>query len=145
VAIGIGGPNEGKYIKMLSDSVEEAEPLGLPVMAHIYPRDFAGLPRIVHEPERILWAVRVGLECGADVIKVPYTGDVESFRQIVATSPVPVVAAGGPKTRTFEEALQMMREVIAAGARGATIGRNVWGDPDPAAALRRFQHVIHGS
>ena len=144
VAIGVCGPNEGKYIKFLSDAVEEADPLGLPVMAHIYPRDFSGAPRIVHDPERILWAVRCGLECGADVIKVPYTGDVASFREIVASSPTPVVAAGGPKCETLDEALEMMRQVVEAGGRGATIGRNIWGAPDPAEALRKFQAVIHG-
>ena len=144
VAIGVRGPNESRYIKILTDVVEEADGLGLPVMAHIYPRDFSGLPRIVHDPDNILWAVRCGVECGADVIKVPFTGDAESYRQIVATSPVPVVAAGGPQTETLEDALEMMRGVIASGARGATIGRNIWGTSDPMGALLAFKSVIHG-
>jgi len=32
-----------------------------------------------------------------DAPNLGYTGDVASFRQIVAACPVPVVAAGGPK------------------------------------------------
>ncbi len=144
VAIGVRGPNESRYIKILADIVEEADRLGLPVMAHIYPRDFSGEPRIVHDPDNILWAVRCGVECGADVIKVPFTGDADSYRQIVATSPVPVVAAGGPKMETLEDALEMMRGVISSGARGATIGRNIWGSSDPKAALLAFKSVIHG-
>ena len=143
-AIGVRGPNEGKYLKLLAGIVEEARRISLPVIAHLYPRDFTGTPRIVHDPENILWAVRCGNEMGADVIKVPFTGDADSYREIVATSAVPVVAAGGPQTKTLDEALEQMRKVVEAGARGATIGRNIWGTPDPLRALRAFQAVIHG-
>jgi len=143
VAIGVRGPNEGRFLKILSTAVEQAGRQNLPVIAHIYPRDFSASPRIVHDPENIMWAVRCGIECGADVIKVPFTGDVESFRDILATSPVPVVAAGGPKCETLEQALESLSLVVSAGARGATIGRNVWSHPDPGVALMALKAVIH--
>lgn len=142
-AIALRSAREGDYLKMLAGIVEEAAQYELPVIAHIYPRDFSGEPKVVHDPENILYAVRVGVELGADVIKVPYTGDIESFREIIATSPVPVVAAGGPKANSLLEALDLMDGAIAAGASGATIGRNIWGDPDPVAALEAFKRVIH--
>lgn len=142
-AIALRSPREGDYLRMLSGIVEEAAEFDLPVIAHIYPRDFSGAPKIVHDPENVLWAVRCGVELGADVIKVPYTGDVASFREIVATSPVPVVAAGGPKANALNEALGLMDGAIEAGARGATIGRNIWGAPDPLHALEAFKRVIH--
>ncbi|MEO6434662.1 MAG: aldolase [Tepidisphaeraceae bacterium] len=144
VSIGIFGPSEGKFIKILMDAVAQAAEYDLPVIAHIYPRDYSGdKPTIVFDPECILWAVRVGVECGADVIKVGYTGDVASFRQAVATSPVPVVAAGGPKAKNLRAALTAMSEVVQAGGRGATIGRNVWGVTKTADALRALKAVIH--
>ncbi|MCC6152852.1 MAG: aldolase [Candidatus Hydrogenedentes bacterium] len=142
-AIALRSKREGDYLKMLATIVEEAAQYDLPVIAHIYPRDFSGEPKVVHDPENILWAVRCGVELGADVIKVPYTGDVQSFREIVATSPVPVVAAGGPKTNTLLESLQFMHGAIEAGARGATIGRTIWGAKDPLSALAAFKRVIH--
>ncbi len=143
IAIGIFGPNEGKFIKLLMDGVAQAAKYDLPVIAHIYPRDFSGpKAKIVFDPEGIMWAVRVGIEAGADVIKVGYTGDVTSYRQVVQSSPVPVVAAGGPKAKNLREALQAMAGVVEAGARGATIGRNVWGVAKPTAALRAFKAVI---
>ena len=37
----------------------------------------------------------------------------------------------------------MMAKVVESGARGATIGRNVWGAPDPTRALVAFRAVIH--
>jgi class I fructose-bisphosphate aldolase len=143
VSLGVRGPNEGKYLGILSQMVEEADRIGLPVIAHIYPRDFSKGGTVVFDPENIMWAVRCGIECGADVIKVPFTGDAASYRDIVATSPVPVVAAGGPRTESLLSALEMMVKVVESGARGATIGRNIWGASDPTRALLAFRAVIH--
>jgi class I fructose-bisphosphate aldolase len=143
IAIGIFGPNEGRFIKILMDGVREAAQFDLPVIAHIYPRDFSGTKaRILCDPESILWAARIGIEAGVDVIKVGYTGDPASFRQVVESSPVPVVAAGGPKAKNLREALTAMSQVVEAGGRGATIGRNVWGAAKPTEALRAFKAVI---
>jgi len=144
VAIGIFGPNEGRFIKILMDAVTQAARFDLPVIAHIYPRDFSGpSPKIVFDPEGIMWAARIGLEAGADVIKVGYTGDVASFRQVVENSrPVPVIAAGGPKAKDLREALVTMSQVVQAEARGATIGRNIWGVNKTAEACRAFKAVI---
>jgi class I fructose-bisphosphate aldolase len=143
IAIGVRGPQEGKFVRMLADGVAAAAKYDLPVVAHIYPRDYSGRePTICFKPDEIHWAVRCGIECGADIIKVGYTGDVASFRQIVSTCPVPVVAAGGPKTPDLLSALSSMHDAVQAGARGATIGRNVWGTPRPADVLRAFKATI---
>ena len=143
VAIGVRGPREGAFLRILSDQVAKADRLNLPVIAHIYPRDYSNGPTIVTDPENIMWAVRAGVECGADVVKVPFTGDAASFRDIIATSPVPVVAAGGPRTETLHETLAMLGEAIKAGARGATIGRNIWGSHDPTQMLLACKAMIH--
>ncbi len=143
VAIAVRGPREEESLQALADQVTAAADFDLPIIAHIYPRDYAGSePKIVFTPSEIEWAVRCGIECGADVIKVGYTGDVASFRRITEACPVPVIAAGGPKQPTFQAVLRDMRDAVTAGARGATIGRNIWGHPDPLAALRAFQAVI---
>ena len=144
VSIGVRGNNEGRFIRILADKVEEAGRWGLPVIAHIYPRNFAGDPvKVLHDPENIAWAVRVGIECGADVIKVAYTGDVSSYRDIVQSCPVPIVAAGGPQCSTLLEALDNVASVLKCGARGATIGRNIWGHKNITLALEAFRAVIH--
>jgi class I fructose-bisphosphate aldolase len=142
ISIGIFGANEGKFLKTLASGVTAAAKYDLPVIAHIYPRDFTQGAQVVHDAESIMWATRVGIECGADVIKVGYTGDVASFRQIVESSPVPVIAAGGPKVKDLREALAAMAAVVEAGGLGATIGRNVWGVEQPTAALRAFKAVV---
>ncbi|MGO8183017.1 aldolase, partial [Rhizobium leguminosarum] len=102
----------------------------MPVVAHVYPRDFSDGGKIVFTPDEIAYAVRIGFEAGVYVIKVGYTGDFESFRETVATCPIPVVISGGPKTDTLLGALVHTSEALRAGAKGAVVGRNLWGHGD---------------
>jgi class I fructose-bisphosphate aldolase len=141
----VGGRTEAAHVRRVADCVREAEAWDLPVILHTYPRRFEadGSVRIVHEPEDIAWAVRCGIEVGVDVIKVPYTGDPATYGQIVRGCPVPVVAAGGPKTDSLPEALRVASGVMASGAKGMTVGRNIWGFPKVAQALAAFKAVIH--
>ena len=143
VAIQVRGTTEGHYIRWLTDSVRAAARFEMPVVAHIYPRDFADGGKIVFTPDEIAYAVRIGIETGVDVIKVGYTGDFDSFKQTVADCPVPVVIAGGPKTETLLGALQQTADALRAGARGAIVGRNLWGHGDTTKAATAFRAVIH--
>ncbi len=144
VAAFVHGKTEGYQLRVVADLVRDAARFELPVMLHIYPRNPQTL-EIIYTPEDIAWALHCGVELGVDVIKVPYCGDVQAHAEIVSESPVPVVAAGGPRTDTLEAALQMMAEVVASGARGATIGRNIWGFDNQSitAAVHAFKAVIH--
>ncbi len=140
----VRGPSEAAYLRRVADFVRAAERWGMPVIVHTYPRRYEdGKVDVSFAPEDIAWAVRCGIECGVDVIKVPYCGDRAAYAQIVQDCPVPVVAAGGPKAATLGDALVMASEVVASGAKGMTIGRNIWGFPQVTAALTAFQLVIH--
>lgn len=145
VAAFIRGATEGAVLRSVADAVREASRFEMPVICHIYPRrwDAQGNVSISYAPEDIAWAVRCAVEVGADVVKTPYCGDVASHRQIAQDCPVPLVAAGGPKTNTLEGALQAMWEVVESGALGATIGRNAWGFPNITANVEAFKAVIH--
>jgi class I fructose-bisphosphate aldolase len=141
VAAFVRGATEAEHLRIVADCVREAARFEMPVICHIYPRDKES--RISFVPEDIAWAVRCALEVGVDVVKTPYCGDVRAYAQIVADCPVPVVAAGGPKADTLPAALRMIAEVVQSGARGATIGRNVWGFTQITAAVEAFKAVIH--
>ena len=78
-----------------------------------------------------------------DVVKTPYCGDVRAYAEIVADCPVPLVAAGGPKAESLRAALEMAAQVVCSGAKGVTIGRNIWGFEQIEAAVRAFKAVIH--
>ena len=143
VAMFVGNELELDYAQHLGDVVREAEPFGLPVIPHIYPLARGGsFHKVRHDAEHVFYAVRVGMEMGADVIKVPFTGDVASFRDIVNATPVPLVAAGGPKSETLEDAVAMLRAVAQSGAAGATVGRNVWGFEDIPEAVRQLRAAL---
>ena len=137
----VRGATEAEHLRIVADCVREAARFEMPVICHIYPRDKES--RISFAPEDIAWAVRCALEVGVDVVKTPYCGDVRAYAQIVADCPVPVVAAGGPKAETLPAALRMIEEVVQSGARGATIGRNVWGFAQITKAVQAFKAVIH--
>ena len=144
VAAFLRGATEAAHLRGVSVCSRDAERHGIPLVCHVYPRDMSGqAPRVSYRPEDIAWAVRCAFECGADVVKVPYCGDIASYRQIVSDCPVPVVAAGGPRAEDLRRALDMMAEVVASGARGATIGRNAWGFGRTTAAVLAFKAVIH--
>jgi class I fructose-bisphosphate aldolase len=143
VAAFISGRGELSRLRVVADCVRYAARFELPVICHVYPRDLTGEPKVSFAPDDIAWAVHCAAELGADVVKTPYCGDVASHAQIVAECPVPVVAAGGPRAPTLAAALQAMSEVVRSGARGATIGRNVWGHEHIAEVIEAFKAVIH--
>lgn len=138
------GPTEAHYLRVISESVREAARFEMPVICHIYPRIYAGgKVDISFAPEDISWAAHCAVECGVDVVKVPYCGDAKAYAQIVAECPVRLVAAGGPKTKDLRGALALMAEVRTTGAAGATIGRNIWGFDRISDSVRAFKAVLH--
>ncbi len=137
------GHTEIERLVTVADLVRQAAAYDMPVIFHVYPRKLDGEPRVSFDPDDLAWAVRCAVEVGADVVKAPYCGDPLAQAQIVADCPVPLVAAGGPQTRTLEAALQMMGDAVKAGMRGATIGRNIWGVAAIKAATLAFKAVIH--
>ena len=77
------------------------------------------------------------------MIKVGYPGDLGAFAEIVASAPVPVVVAGGPRTETIHDGLRFTAEAVKAGAVGAVVGRNIWGADDIEGVAAAYRAVIH--
>jgi class I fructose-bisphosphate aldolase len=142
VAAFVRGATEAAHLRIVADCVRQAIPYEMPVICHIYPRNEKTMT-ISYDPEDIAWAVRCAVEVGADVVKTPFCGNVKSHAQIVADCPVPLVAAGGPHTGTLQTALESMAQVVESGAKGATIGRNIWNCENIEAAVHAFKAVIH--
>jgi len=138
----VRGPDEAAALGRVADCVRAAASFEIPVICHIYPRDVQ-TGTILFNAEDIAWAVRCAVEVGVDVVKTPYCGDVAAYSDIVTNCPVPVVAAGGPQSESLPRALEMMADVVRSGARGATIGRNVWGFQRITQAVLAFKAVIH--
>jgi len=97
----------------------------------------------IYRPEFIALGARMACELGADVLKTDYSGSAETFRKVIESSFRPVLIAGGPKTATVREALEMVRGALDAGANGMFIGRNVFQAPDPARMMHVLRRMIH--
>jgi DhnA family fructose-bisphosphate aldolase class Ia len=90
-------------------------------------------------------AARVGAELGADIVKVPYTGSVESFAEVVNGCPVPVVIAGGEKMDSDEDIFRMVEGALAAGAAGLSIGRNAFQHKNPTKMIQALSQIVHNN
>lgn len=141
IHVNVGSETEADQLQKLGNVARDCNYWGMPLLAMMYPRgkDISN----PHDPELVAHAARVGAELGADVIKTNYTGDVDSFKDVVLGCPVPVVIAGGPKTNTDEEFLEMIEGAIEAGARGVAIGRNVFRHDNPTKITKAITEIVH--
>jgi class I fructose-bisphosphate aldolase len=86
---------------------------------------------------------RMCVELGADALKIPYTGDVDSFARLVSISQVPVLVLGGARSNNDRDALDLLAEGLEAGCDGCLMGRNVTKAPDPEKLIRQLGLIAH--
>ncbi|MFW6323874.1 MAG: 2-amino-3,7-dideoxy-D-threo-hept-6-ulosonate synthase [Desulfovibrionales bacterium] len=139
--INLGDETESRMLSDLGKAAASAASWGMPLLAMMYARG----PKIANEfdPDVVAHCARVGMELGADVVKVPYTGDPESFSRVVESCCVPVVIAGGPKINQTSAFLQMVYDSIHAGGAGLSIGRNIFQADDPSKMVRALNSIVH--
>lgn len=142
VHINIGADNEADMLQKLGKVAEECSEWGMPLLAMMYPR--GKKIKSEHDVEVVKIAARAGAELGADIIKTNYTGNLNSFKDVVKGCPVPVVIAGGPKMGTTEDVLKMVSDAMKAGAVGTSIGRNIFQAENPTKMVRAIADVVHG-
>jgi fructose-bisphosphate aldolase/2-amino-3,7-dideoxy-D-threo-hept-6-ulosonate synthase len=142
VHVNVGAQDEDKMLFNLGRVADECEVYGMPLLAMMYPRG----PKIQNEhgADVVAHAARIGAELGADIIKANFTGNIETFKAVVESCPVPVVIAGGPKCKTSEEVLQTTHDAISAGASGLSIGRNVFQHENPTQIVKALSSIVHG-
>lgn len=137
-----GSPYEDLMLQRFTEIVNVCEAYGLPVLQLAYPRGPTIKDR--YDPEVVRYATRAAVESGADIVKTHYTGSRESFSEVVkAASGIPVLMSGGPKTDSILEFLEVVEDVMAAGARGVVVGRNIFQSRDPVAAAKAIMMVVH--
>lgn len=137
----VGSEHEEEMLVEFSRIEDEAHALGMIVIAWMYPR---GKKVAGRESERdvVAYGARLGLELNADFVKVPYTGDAESFGWVVrAAGKTGVLAQGGKKT-DWVNLDEDITGVMTAGAKGIAIGRNVWQDPEPNGVARKLSEIV---
>jgi fructose-bisphosphate aldolase/2-amino-3,7-dideoxy-D-threo-hept-6-ulosonate synthase len=154
VHVNISSQYEHEMLRTLGRVAGMCESYGMPLLAIMYPRgenqygdeNYDEIKRTdrARYSSLVAHAARIGVDLGADIVKTQYTGDVDSFGQVVdACRPVPIVVAGGPLA-PVESVLHMAYDIMAAGGAGVSFGRNVFGRAAPTPMISALKAIVHG-
>jgi class I fructose-bisphosphate aldolase len=135
--------DEATNIEVISAMARESEKCGLPFI--IEPMPFGPRTSGTNFVDLLKIGIRVAEEIGADGIKINYSGDVSSFRDIVRSVDIPVFILGGAKSKGYREACELVEEALKAGASGTVFGRQILQVPDPAELARILMRIVHGN
>ncbi len=136
LSIFVGTDYEKESLLNLSKLVDEGEKYGIPVMAVTA----VGKEMEKRDARYLSLACRIAAELGARIVKTYWC---EGFEKVVRGCPVPVVMAGGPRTETEFEVFNFVHDGIQKGAIGVNLGRNIWQDEHPVAAIKAIRAIVH--
>jgi len=141
VHINLGDERESSMLEDFGRITSSAMEWGMPVIAMMYARG----PKVENEydPDIVAHCARVGMEIGADIVKVNYTGDMDSFAGVCEACCIPVVIAGGPKLDSTRALVQMVHDSVKAGGAGLSMGRNVFQHVHPDLLVSALNSVVH--
>ena len=147
VAVGytiyVGSEHENKMTQEFAVVVREAHEKGIPVIGWMYTRGKGAEGK--DKAELAAYAARIGLELGADIVKIKYPGSLEALKLVVdMAGETKVVVSGGAK-EAEETFLETAKVVMQSGAIGMAVGRNIWQDKDPLALTKKLKAVIFAS
>ena len=136
-----GSEQEPKMFEQFTKIVEEAHELGIPVVVWMYPRGKAIKTEL--STNIIAYSARIGLELGADIIKLKFNDNVPGYKWVVKNAGrAKVICAGGAK-KTDEDFLKEAEDIMKTGAAGMAIGRNIWQSKNPFSLSRALREIIH--
>ena len=141
IHINLGAETDKEMLRQLGDVSGQCMEWQIPLVAMMYTRG----PKIKSEYDvnNVKHAARVGAELGADIVKVVYTGSIDSFAEVVEGCPVMVVIAGGPKMDSDEDIFKMVEGALKAGAMGVSIGRNAFQHKKPDKMVAALCKMVH--
>ncbi len=132
-----------KTIKLVSEFVEKCDAWNMPIMLEPVLWGKSIPEEKAKDPALLEHAARMAMELGADIIKMPYTGDINRFSEFVRSIHVPVVVLGGPKMDSVKDVLKVAEESVKAGAKGIVFGRNVWQNPSMKELVKALKEIVH--
>jgi predicted phospho-2-dehydro-3-deoxyheptonate aldolase len=141
IHINLGSETDMFMLENMGMVSEACGEWGMPLLAMMYTRG----TEIKNEFDvgLIKHAARVGAELGADLVKVNYTGSVDSFREVTEGCSVPVIIAGGEKVEGDVDLLKMVDGSLKAGGAGVSIGRNVFQHKHPLKMVQAIGKIVH--
>ncbi len=136
----IGSDYEDEQFQEFENIQREAHKKNLPVIVWMYPR---GKSVEKKKPEELMvYAARIALEIGADIVKLQYIGKEKDLKWAVKSAgKTKVVVAGGTK-KGEKELLTQIKEIMNSGCIGLAIGRNVWQHPKPLEITKKIKDIV---
>ncbi len=138
----VGSQNEEQMMVEFSRIEDEAHERGMVVIAWMYPRGRKVAGR-ENDRDVVAYGARLALEMNADFVKIPYTGDPESFAWAVRAAGKTGVLAQGGKKVDWENLEEEISGAMQAGAKGIAIGRNVWQDENPDEVSKKLAEIVY--
>jgi len=142
VQVNLGSQFENRMLERLGMISEKCHKLGVPLLGMIYAR---GPNLNLTENDvtgGVAHAARLGWELGCDVIKTTWTGDIDSFKIVTSSVPIPILVAGGEKQDNFSETIDMVRKAIEAGAAGVCMGRQIFESENPENCIKLLKEIV---
>lgn len=135
---------EKDVLEFVAQVGRDCEKYGLVFIAEAeYPTTYATLDELKGKwgVDYLMRNARMCAELGADIVKVNWSGDPDSFAKIIQATKVPVVVAGGTRVPD-EELLIRMEQAKKAGAIGCSVGRNIFQHENPFAMTRAIVRIF---
>ena len=133
LSVFVGEEGERTTLLNLAKLVDAGERYGVPVLA------VTAVGKNMNRDQRYLGlACRICAELGAHMVKTYYC---EGFEELVKSTPVPIVIAGGKKIEE-REAIQLAHDAVRDGASGVDMGRNVFQSDCPEGMIRAIRAVV---
>lgn len=136
----VGSRHESKMFKEFSKIEQDAHKAEIPFIGWMYIKGSGTEGKDIRE--LTAYAARLGLEMGADIIKIKYPGDEKSLRWAVSNAgKTGVVISGGAKEDegTFLETVQT---AMSSGCIGMAVGRNIWQSDNPLEITEKVKKII---
>ncbi|MFZ5954882.1 MAG: class I fructose-bisphosphate aldolase [Nanoarchaeota archaeon] len=136
----IGSAHEDVMLEEFEIIQKKAHEKNLPVIVWIYPRGKSVEKK--SSKDLMAYACRVGLEIGADIIKIQYNGDKKDLEWAIKNAgKTKVVIAGGIK-KDSNDLYKQIKEIMQTGAIGLAIGRNIWQAKNPLEISEKIRGII---
>lgn len=138
----LGSEYEMRMFLEFEEIQREAHKKGLPVIVWIYPRGKSVEKK--KKKELMAYSTRVGLEIGADIIKIEPSGKKSDLEWAIKSAGMAKVVIAGGHKKNQKELLNEIKEAISVGCSGVAIGRNVWQHKNPLGISEKLRKVIFG-
>ncbi|HIE13800.1 TPA: hypothetical protein EYP70_00855 [Candidatus Bathyarchaeota archaeon] len=131
--------DEALNMNTIASLAREGEKLGIPLLVEAMP--IGSRVTSTNYVECADLAMRMAIEAGADAVAVPYTGSIESFKQIVGAAKVPIFTLDFGNTK--KDAIEIAYDAIEAGAVGMVISFKTLQKPNLITVLAKLRDIIH--